>query len=118
MIINPRINAPPIGIQLDNVIMAYDLIQIPSLILSPPVLSSIVFFITLSVSLFSIGSTENNNNNNVCILGSGCAIHISNSQTQLTMKEGSEDKLTCTPNSYLLEVIALRIQTHYQLLPT
>ena len=29
MIINPRINGPPIGIQLDNVIMAYNLIQIP-----------------------------------------------------------------------------------------
>ena len=88
--------------------------------LSPSVLSSIVDFITLSVSLFSIGSiaTENKNNNTVCILGSGCAIHISNSQTQLTMKEGSEDKLTCTPNSYLLEAIALRMQTHYQLLPT
>ena len=88
--------------------------------LSPPVLSSIVDFITLLVSLFSIGSmaTENNNNNNVCILGSGYAIHISNSQTQLTINEGSEDKLTCILNSYLLEVIALRIQTHYQLLPT
>ena len=40
--------------------------------LSPPVLSFIVDFITLSVSFFSIGSmaTENKNNNNVCILGS------------------------------------------------